>query len=159
MKCNLLKVLNYSLGDSFRRLCLLRQHKLLRMCISSMTNKFSPIITGSSAYLNNASRIIIRLTMLTKRKNETIPKMWKKGQPLKQLIADSRLAEQNNERKSKIGTQRRSTVVHSAGGCNVVFEKIKVCDKTIQAIHFRKPDFSFSAFSSRVISFRSIVEL
>ena len=56
-------------------------------------------------------------------------------------------------------TQMKSTVGQRAGGCNVVFEKLKVCGKILEAIYFRKQDFSFSAFSSRVISSRSIVEL
>ena len=31
--------------------------------------------------------------------------------------------------KTKIVTQMRSTAGHSTGGCNLVFEKLKVCDK------------------------------
>ena len=52
-----------------------------------------------------------------------------------------------------------STIDQSAGGCNVVFKELKVCDKTFEAIHFLKPDFSFSNISRRVICFCSIVKV
>ena len=53
----------------------------------------------------------------------------------------------------------RSTADHSAGGCDVVFEKLKVCDKTFEAIHFQEPDFPITDISHCVITFRSITEL
>ena len=57
--------------------------------------------------------------------------------------------------KTKIVTQMRSTAGHSTGGCNLVFEKLKVCGK-VENIHFRKPGISFSAFCRCVIAFCSI---
>ena len=51
-----------------------------------MTNEFSTSMTDSCSYLNNANRVLVKLTMSpnAKRNNNIVPKMInQKGQSLK----------------------------------------------------------------------------
>ena len=85
----------------WRLLCL---HNFFRMFISFTSNKFSPSNNDSCAHLQNANRITVRLTISTNAKRNTniVKKMANKnGQPLIQLITNSRLSEQNRETKKK----------------------------------------------------------
>ena len=74
MEYSLLKVLKYSLADSVHILRLLCLHKLFRMNTSVINNEFSSLITDSHSYLNNASWIMVKLTMLTNAKRNNKPK-------------------------------------------------------------------------------------
>ena len=65
---------------------------------------------------------------------------------------------QNKTTREKIKMGGRAKAWHRAIGYNEVFGKLKACDKFIEVIHFRKPEFFFSSFSHRVVSFHSIVE-
>ena len=66
--------------------------------------------------------------------------------PLKWLIADSSLLESSNRKEEDCDAiKMRSTAGHTTGGCNVVFEKLKVCDKIIESIYFEARLF-FSIF-------------
>ena len=46
----------------------------------------------------------------------------------------------------KIVTQIKSTAGQTTGDCNMVSEKMKLCDKITEVIHFSKPDFFFFDF-------------